>query len=338
LLIGGVIAGLAVAYQEKPGRIEGRGASVVSSQAVDLIKPTRWAAHRGAVTGLSHTDQGRAIVSAGADATVKIWNGGSGLLIRSIDLDDGPATALAVDEHRALTGHSNGLIALWDLERAEKIKTFQYHDTPITSLAFTRDTNVFAVGSGAGVAMFDVRAPSAPTLLIEGPEVGAAQLIASARWRTLLVAGGQDRSIRLWRTETGSLARTYRDPSGMISALDIASGGQLVASAGMDGSVRLWSASSSRLQRSFRTHQGRITSLAIAPNDRLVASAGMDGQIKLWDLTAGRRTRTLQGHSGAVRAITFSPDGRRLVSAGEDGQICIWNVLSHALGIPSRTP
>src|SRR6185312_38573 len=95
LAIGLGIAGVAVAYQDKLPHIEGRGAAVVSSQATDLSPTTRLVGHRGAVTGLATGDQGRWIVSAGADGTLKVWNAGSGLLIREIGLDDGPATAIA---------------------------------------------------------------------------------------------------------------------------------------------------------------------------------------------------------------------------------------------------
>ena len=42
---------------------------------------------------------------AGADGTLRVWNAGSGAPVRTIELDDGPATAIAVDDRRALTGH-----------------------------------------------------------------------------------------------------------------------------------------------------------------------------------------------------------------------------------------
>ena len=61
---------------------------------------------------------------------------------------------------RALAGHKGGTIVLWDLERAEKLATFQLGSTAaITSLAFTAETNEFAAASQDGsVALFDTRA------------------------------------------------------------------------------------------------------------------------------------------------------------------------------------
>ena len=328
LLIGLGIAGLAVAYQDRLPRVEGRGANVVSSQTADLAPAARIMAHRGTVTAMAADDQGRWIVSVGADGTLKVWNAGSGALVRTIELDEGPAGALAVDQQRALTGHKGGAVVLWDLERAEKLGVFQHQEAPISALAFTSDPNQFVVAGQAGaVALFDLRTRSAPVAVLEGQD-GAALAIASAR-PGLVAAAGQDRNIRLWRTDTRSLARTWRGQGDMPSALGIASGGRAVASGSAGGSVRLWSASSSRMQRSFRAHEGRVTALAFAPsNDRMLASAGDDGQVKLWDMRGRGTPRVFRGHAGPVHALVFSADGRRLLSAGQDGVIRIWSNLA----------
>ena len=328
LLIGLGIAGLAVAYQDRMPRVEGRGSNVISSQVADLAPSARIAAHRGAVTAIATDEQGRWIVSVGADATLKVWNAGSGAPVRTIELDEGPASALAVDQQRALTGHKGGAIVLWDLERAEKLGIFQHQDTPISALAFTSDPNLFAAASQAGaVALFDIRTRSAPAAMLEGQE-GAAHAIASAR-PGLVAAAGQDRSIRLWRTDTRGLVRAWRGQGEMPTALGIAPGGRTVANGSAGGSVRLLSASSSRVQRSFRAHDGRVTALAFAPaNDRLFASAGDDGQVKLWDLRGRGTARAFRGHAGPVHSLVFSADGRRLISAGQDGVIRIWSTLA----------
>jgi serine/threonine protein kinase len=329
LAIGLGVAGVAVAYQDKLPRMEGRGAGVVTSQATDLSPTVRIAGHQGAVISLSTGDQGRWIVSAGADGTLKVWNAASGALVRSIELDEGPATAMAVDDRRALTGHKDGAIVLWDLERAERVGVFQHLQAPISALAFTGDADHFAAASQtSAVAVFDIRVPAAPAAVFDSQDGG--QAIAGARSSGLLATAGQDRGIKLWRTDTRSLVRTWRGQGEVLSALEMAPGGRKVASGSASGAVRLWSASSSRPQRSFKAHEGRVTSLAFGPNDRLLASAGEDGQVKLWDLRSGRGPHVFQAHAGPVRSVAFSADGRRVFSAGQDGVIRVWNGVATA--------
>jgi hypothetical protein len=324
-LIGLGVAGLAVAYQDGLPRFEGRGASVVSSQT--LAELGRLAGHKGAVTAVATAGQGRWIVSAGTDGTLRVWNAGSGAPLRTIELVEGAASALAVDDRRALSAHKGGAIVLWDLERAEKLAAFSWGPAPVTSLAFTGDGSHFAAADEAGgIALFDLGAPPAPSLVLESAE-GAAQTIAAARGAPLLVAGDLERGLRLWRTDTHKRMRTWRGEGLAPRALDIAPDGRLVASGALNGSVRLWSAGSSRPTRTLAAHTGRVTALAFAPRGRRLASAGADGQVKLWDLSrAGRNPRAFRAHAGSVEAVAFSSDGLRLLSAGQDGIVRIWGL------------
>lgn len=323
------IAWLAVTYQSEQPPSARRGTGVVSSQAADLTQLGRLTGHNGAVTALASDDARHWIVSSGVDGTLRLWNSLSGALVRSIELDDGPATALALDDRRALTGHKAGTIVLWDLQRAEKLKVYQLQDASISSLAFTEDPNQFVAASPAApLTIFDTRDAALTSQLGDAGD-NASDLVAAARSRPLLVANAPDRLIRVWRTEPRGLGRTYRGPSAGVSALEIAAGGRLVASGSMDGSISVWSTTSSRLQRSFRAHSGRVTALAFMPGERaLLASAGADGLVKLWDLRAMRSVRLLRGHTGPVRAVAFADAGRRLISAGDDGAILVWSTQS----------
>jgi serine/threonine protein kinase/WD40 repeat protein len=323
-----MIAWLAVSYQSRPPPEEQRGAVI---QATALAQLARLSGHTGPVTALASDDARHWIVSSGADASLKIWHSLSGALLRSIDLEEGPATALALDDRRALTGHRSGAIVLWDLQRAERLQVYHLQDGPISALAFTDDPNHFAAASPvAPLTLFDIRDPATSSALVEAGE-SASDLVAAARSRPLLVANGPDHMIRVWRTEPRGVGRTYRGPLAGVSALDIAAGGRLVASGGMDGSISVWSTSSSRLQRSFRAHSGRVTALAFMPSERaLLATAGTDGLVKVWDLRAMRNVRVLHGHTGPVRALGFADAGRRLISAGDDGVILLWSTQSQA--------
>jgi serine/threonine protein kinase len=224
-----MIAWLAVSYQSRPPPEEQRRAVM---QATALAQLGRLSGHTGPVTALASDDARHWIVSSGADASLKIWHSLSGALLRSIDLEEGPATALALDDRRALTGHRSGAIVLWDLQRAERLQVYHLQDGPISALAFTDDPNHFAAASPvAPLTLFDIRDPAAASALVEAGE-SVSDLVAAARSRPLLVASGPDHMIRVWRTEPRGVGRTYRGPLAGVSALDIAAGGRLVASGG----------------------------------------------------------------------------------------------------------
>jgi serine/threonine protein kinase len=319
------IASLAVAYQESMPRTQARGAGMAAVAPAELTNAVRLVGHQGPVLAAASSDQGRWIVSAGADATLRVWNAATGALVRTVTLDEGAPTALAIGERRALAGHKGGLIVLWDLERAEKIGTFHLGTAPITSLAFTSDPEVFAAAAQNGsVALFETRLPSAPSILLEARDSSAMIVTASAS-RGFVAAAGSERTVRLWRTDTLNLARTYRGQSGEVTALDISSDGRYVAAAMADGSIRVWPNWSSRAVRSLKAQAARATAIAFGP-ERLLAAASEDGKVKVWNLRAARIVRTLAGGFGGLRAVSFTPDGRRVIGAGQDGVIRVWSL------------
>jgi serine/threonine protein kinase len=148
LLIGLGIASLAVAYQQRMPQWELRSLGMVSSSARtfehpadatgkqsrrqvaerSLPKPApsllirRFEAHMPGATHARFARSGQWIATTGADGTLLLWDTVSAARIRTIEMDEGPATALSISGDRALTGHSEGTTALWDGHQARCVQ------------------------------------------------------------------------------------------------------------------------------------------------------------------------------------------------------------------------
>ncbi len=341
LLVGVGVASGAVAMQERFPQFESRGSGettaattaassairTASLQEVPIIRPiAELSGHIGAVTAVAFSTDGSSIATVGADARLKIWNASSGALSRTIELDNGPATALALYGNNALTGHATGDIVLWDWQRAEKIAAFKRNDAQIWSLVFAGRSDRFAASSHDWkITLWDTATPAGPVQVIDAHE-SAAQAVAYVTTESgpRLASGGADKTVKLWNLDTLDRIRTYKGHKDFISALAFSPDGKSLASASLDGNIRLWSTSSARLQRRLYGHRGRVGALSFAPDGKTLASSGSDGQLRIWDVARGRTLRTITGHTGAVNAAAFSPDGGRIASAGEDGVVRLW--------------
>lgn len=327
LLIGAGIASAAVAWQQDLPQVQSRGSAVTSSYSVENLLIGELKGHQGSVETVSYSDDGRWIVTSGQDATLRIWDVASSKLLRTIELDDGPALTVALSGTKALTGHGNGRIVLWDLEKAEKISTFQRNEARIWSVAFSPgNPDRFAAASHDWkVALWDIHTPSAPVHIFEGHE-SAAQAVAFSPRGPRFASGSADKTVKLWNLTTLDTVRTYKGNRDFVTALAFSPNGRIIAAASLDGSIRLWSAFSGRLLRTLYGHKRRVGSVAFSPAGDRMASASDDGTVRLWDVKRGRTIRTLVDGTGATNGVSFSRDGQRLAAAGSDGVVRLYSM------------
>lgn len=332
LAVGACVATAAVMLQNRLPELSNTAPQFptgsISKSAAAPVKPQINAikAHDSGANLLRYSADGSRIYTAGADATLKVWRATNLTLIRSIPLDGGAATALAVKGDMALTGHADGRISLWDTATARKRDTFHRNEADIWSLAFTGAGNQFlAATHDWKVTLWDTARNAAPLHDFAGHD-NAVQAVAVAPDMSLAVSGGADNTVKLWNLKTLDLVRSYRGARDFVTSVAISLDGKFLAAASLDGSIRIWRSKSRRQLRRFSGHQGTVNQVAFAPDGRHLVSAGNDGTVRLWDVEKRRAIRAFTGHAGAVKAARFSPDGRYLASVGADGTLRTWRV------------
>jgi len=138
-------------------------------------------------------------------------------------------------------------------------------------------------------------------------EVTALSISPSGR---TLASGSRDKTIKLWRLDSGELLHTFGGRS-----LWSGSGSSSGSSSGPNFLSNLWSPSE---------HQDRINALAFSYNGRILVSGSNDGSIKLWDLATLTLISTLPGQGWEISAIALDPQGYLLASGSGDGLIQLW--------------
>lgn len=339
-LIGVGVASAAVALQDRFPHYEYRGTSEVSAtkavvpKTIPPKKPPSWdgrpvaelRGHGGPATAAKFSDDGRYLASVTADAKMRIWNPRNQQIVRTIELDNGPALSFAIRDSFALTGHSRGEVVLWNWQTAAKLGTFKRNDAEIWSVTFLGSTDRFAAASHDWkVSLWSTQNTSAPLQVLNAHKNAAKSLAYGRRKnRELLVTGGADKRVKLWNLNTLDLIRTFRGHRDFVTTVALSPDGLRIAAGALDGTVKLWNTQSRRVKRTLKGHRARVTHVAFSPDGGTLASSAADGQIRIRSTAKGRTLRTLTGHAGPVNSVVFSPDGSQLASAGEDGVVRIW--------------
>ena len=122
-----------------------------------------------------------------------------------------------------------------------------------------------------------------PLATLEGHAGAVCGISLNADGR-LLASGGQDATVRLWKTRTGVLLMTLQGHTGAVWGVSLSADGRLLASGGFDGEVRLWDANEGRLLARLQGHAGTVWGVSLSADGRLLVSGGMDGTVRLWSL------------------------------------------------------
>lgn len=113
-----------------------------------------------------------------------------------------------------------------------------------------------------------------------------------------LISGGQDRSIKMWDTNTGSLSRTLYGCLGSVLDLSVTHDNRSVIAASSSNNLYVWDANSGRVRHTLTGHIDKVCAVDVSKiSSRHIVSAAYDRTIKVWDLHKGYCTSTIVFHS-----------------------------------------
>ncbi|MEM7550067.1 MAG: caspase family protein [Bacteroidota bacterium] len=154
-----------------------------------------------------------------------------------------------------------------------------------------------------------------------------------------LISVSQDKTVRIWDTESGDLIRTIRTSSqtgslGRLYCAALTPDGKYLALGGYFPKNEIRVIDLKRLERVYHLqgHTNVVTSLEFSSDGLKLASASADKTVRIWEMNyapgfvEGNTTMELKAHEAQVYDLSFSPDDSKLVSASYDGSLRLWDL------------
>jgi WD40 repeat protein len=132
-------------------------------------------------------------------------------------------------------------VRLWDASTHTSLGHLHRDSSPVSSIAFSRDASVVAVGSAnALVRLWDVKTRVQLGRPFRG-HTGAVTSLAFSREGSTLASGSADRTVRLWSVRTHvQLGQPLHGHTAQVDSIAFGPDGRTLVTAGADGTVRLW--------------------------------------------------------------------------------------------------
>jgi WD40 repeat protein len=313
--------------------------------------------HTKAVTAVAFTEDGRRLLSAARDQTLRVWDPVAGQPLQVVSTPAIPLTA-SLGHAGSTSLLADGTILRWDLRGAPAIEgSGGLH---LDLAAASPDGRAFvAAGQGAVWSLGEHGVSASLT--------GAtAPITALAARQRRVVAGDRAGFVTVWDVPGPTPVARWRAHAGEITGVALSLDGATVASTGRDFGVRQWDVAGQRRVATEAEEDGPVRAVVITANDRTIVAAS--DVVRRWPggapvgpagralaLAHGPGGRLLVGrddgkllvgdallplHRGGINAVAFDAASRRVITAGEDGHVRILEGTAPkhdvALGAPLR--
>lgn len=146
--------------------------------------------------------------------------------------------------------------------------------------------------------------------------------------RRYALSGSNDKTLKLWETDSGKCLRTFEGESGRIFSVGLSADGTVAISGGESG-LKLWDVESGRCLRTFEGDNYEVRSVCLSVDGHLALSgSNYDKTIKLWEVDSGLCLRTLEGHLAGVNSVCLSADDRYILSGSADKTLKLWELAT----------
>lgn len=286
--------------------------------------------HLSNLNSAAFSSDGKRIVLASDDNTIKIWNAESGaeLMVLVGHISSVYSAAFSPDGKRIVSASSDNTVRIWDTEFGTELKVLQGHSDYVYSVTFSPDGKRIASGSeDHTVRIWDAES-GAELKVLEGHTSSVSSVAFSTNGK-YIVSASWDSTIRIWDTESGVNLMILEGHTSYVSSTAFSPDGKRIVSSG-DRTVRVWDAESGSVLKVLEGHTSSVSSAAFSPDGKRIVSASEDHTVRIWVTESGAELKVLEGHTSSVSLATFSPDGMRIVSISEDRTVRIWDAVSDA--------
>lgn len=276
--------------------------------------------HTDAVTSASFSSDGKHIITASWDNSVKIWDVETHEEIKTLKghKDKVRVALFSPNNLQILSASQDGTIIIWDAMTGEIVHRLCGHEDNVCSAAFSPDGNRIVSSSwDKTIRIWDVNT---------GNEISVYNHLSSAvsfspDGRYFV---GANKIVGVFDAATGKIVKILKGHEDAAFSVSFSPDGKRIVSASKDKTIRVWDIETEKEIFIMKGHKATVYSALFSPNGNRIVSASKDRTVRIWDAHTGQELVEFDGHYSTPMFATYSPDGGHIVSTGLSA-VLLWN-------------
>ena len=297
--------------------------------------PTRvLAGHKGDVTAIDFSADGRWIVTGDDRGLVLVWDWENKSLVSKAAAHTSRINAIEVISLDQFAVASNDrTAAIWSLPAADEIAVFP-HTSPVSDLAWHEPRSELTTISEKGVIRIFKIGSREPVVTSGSLSDTLSSVAVSPDGNSIAIVDYEQNSVSVLDRndlEGDPLQVLHVAERGGAAWSAQFLGNQRIVTVGGDD-ARVWDVASGEISMTLGP-QGVVSSVDVSPDGKFLVSANWERTAKVWDLATNKAVQTLGyehagdlgPHEGVIYAAKFTVDGKHVATAGRDGTIRLWD-------------
>ncbi|KAJ8122406.1 hypothetical protein O1611_g9849 [Lasiodiplodia mahajangana] len=235
--------------------------------------------------------------------------------------------------HLLLSAGADATVKIFDVyHNKELLRSYCGHTKAVTDISFNRDGTQFISGSfDRAMKLWDTETGKCLAKFSSGKTPNVLRFNPSVEHSTEFLAGMSDNKIVQYDTRTREMVQEYDHHLNAINTITFVDDNRRFMTTSDDKSIRAWEYNIPvPIKYIAEPHMYPITRTALHPSNKYLACQSSDNQVLVYGATdkfRQNRKKSFRGHNNAGTAIdlAFSPDGQFLASGDSAGFVTFWD-------------
>jgi len=282
--------------------------------------------HLRLVSSAVYSRDGKKILSASEDQTIKEWDAETGMCVRTLEGHTSVVTGAVYspDGKKILSASLDKTIKEWDAETGQCVRTLEGHTESVRSAVYSPDgTKILSASRDNTIKEWD--AETGPCVRTLEGHMDTVRSAVYSRDGTRILSASEDQTIKEWDAETRACLQTLVGHTYYVTSAVYSPDGKKILSASSDKTIKEWDAETGACVQTITGHTAGVRSAVYSPDGGKILSASSDSTIKEWDAETGMCVKTTAGHTFQFDSAIYSMDRTKILSVLWDGTIEEWD-------------